>query len=200
VRFLDLMESDTNTKNKQQSNSPASPLMNMLHHFGEFVANIDDAKPDSDMCIDALANKKEPEELLQLTLDIVRCMFEPHPVGTWLLNGNPDFLDEAINNKDSSNICYSSSSLSTTNNFNDHITNTIVPSLEYQGYQPSNSQTIYVIITTHGSNLNTETIESTSSAITDTLNINGDTTIHIGYCRDDALADTVRVSVMVLLG
>jgi len=194
VKFLDLMESETTQENKQQ---PNSPFMNMLHHFGEFVANIDDAKPDSEIYIDALANKKEPEELLQLTLDIVRCMFEPNPVGTWLLNGNPDFLDDVINDK-SNNFHYSSSALSTTDSFSKHITETIIPSLEYQGYQPSSNQTIYVIITTHSSNLNTNFVETVSSAITDALNINDDTTIHIGYCRDDALADTVRVSVMVL--
>lgn len=34
--------------------------------------------------------------------------------------------------------------------------------------------------------------------ITNTFNTNDDTTIHIGYCRDDALVDTVRVSVMVV--
>jgi len=192
MKFLDLMESETDQKSKQQ---PNSSFMNMLHHFGEFITNIDDAKPDSEMCIDALANKKEPEELLQLTLDIVRCMFEPNPVGTWLLNGNPDFLDEVIN--DSSNIAYSSSSLSTTDNCSNHITETIIPSLEFQGCQPSSNQPVYAIITTHSSNLNTESIEATSSAIIDAFDINDDTAIHIGYCHDDALADTVRVSVMV---
>jgi cell division GTPase FtsZ len=150
------------------------------------------------MYIDALANKKEPEELLQLALDIVRCMFEPNPVGTWLLNGNPDFLDDVINKENDSNISYSSSSLSTTDNFSNHITETIVPSLEYQGYQPSPNQTIYTIITTHSSHLNTNLVEATSSAITDAFDINDDTTIHIGYCHDDAITDTVRVSVIVV--
>jgi hypothetical protein len=192
MKFLNLMEADTDQKNKQQSNSS---FMSLLHCFGNFVASIDDAKPDSEMYIDALTNKEEPEELLQLALDIVRCMFEPNPVGTWLLNGNPDFLDDIVNNKD--NIAYSSSLLSTTDNFNGHISNAIIPSLEYQGYQPSNNQTIYAIITTHSSNSNTNFVETVSSAITDTFNINDDTTIHIGYCRDDALADTARVSVMV---
>jgi len=76
------------------------------------------------MCIDELANAQEPEELLQLTLDIVRCLFEPNPVGTWLLNGNPDFLDDIINTN--SDTAYSSSSLSTTDNFSNHITETII--------------------------------------------------------------------------
>ena len=34
--------------------------------------------------------------------------------------------------------------------------------------------------------------------ITDAFDVNDDITIQIGYCRDDALADTVRVSVMVV--
>ncbi len=46
-------------KSEQQSNSL---FMNLLHHFGSFVASIDDTKPDSEMYIDALANKKEPEK------------------------------------------------------------------------------------------------------------------------------------------
>jgi len=192
MKLLDLMESDTKQKNKQQSNSS---FMNMLHHFGNLVANIDDVKPDSPMYIDALANKKEPEELLQLALDIIRCMFEPNPIGTWLLYGNPDFLDDVINDENN-NISYSSS-LSTTDNFQHHITETIIPSLEHQGYQSSASQTIYAIITTHNSNLNTNLVEANSSEITDTFDINGDATIHIGYRCDDALADTLRVSVMV---
>ncbi len=124
-------------------------------------------------------------------------MFEPNPIGTWLLNSSPDFLDDVLNDENN-NIAYYSSSLSTTDNFSNHITETITPSLEYQGYQPSANQTIYAIITTHNSNLNTELIEGTSSVLTDTFNINDDTTIHIGYCRDDALVDTVRVSVMVI--
>ncbi len=124
-------------------------------------------------------------------------MFEPNPAGTWLLNSNPDFLDDVIN-EENSNVSYSSSSLSTTDNFSNHITETIIPSLEFQGCQPSSTQTVYAIITTHNSNLNTELIEATSSAITDAFDVNDDTTIHIGYCRDDALADTVRVSVMVV--
>jgi len=147
------------------------------------------------LCIDELANAQEPEELLQLTLDIVRCLFEPNPVGTWLLNGNPDFLDDIINTN--SDTAYSSSSLSTTDNFSNHITETIIPSLEFQGYQPSSSQSIYTIITTNNSNLNTESMEVTSSAITNAFDVNDDTTIHIGYCRDDAIVGTVRVSVMV---
>jgi len=195
MKFLDLMESDTSPKTNPESNSS---FMNLLHHFGKFITNIDDAKPDSEMYIDALANKKEPDELLQLTLDIVRCMFEPNPIGTWLLNGNPDFLDDVINNDENNNIAYSSSSLTTTDNFSNHITETIIPSLEFQGCQPSSKQTIYAIITAHWANLNTEFIETTSSAITDAFDVNDDTTIHIGYCRDDALADTVRVSVMVV--
>ena len=124
-------------------------------------------------------------------------MFEPNPIGTWLLNGNPDFLDEVIND-DNKNFHYSSSSLLTNDNFSKHITETIIPSLEYQSYQLSSKQTIYAIITTHSNNLNTKFIEVASSAITNAFDINDDTTIHIGYCRDDALADTLRVSVMVV--
>lgn len=193
MRFLDLMEAGTDQKNKAESNSS---FINMLHHFGNFVASIDDAKSDSEMYVDALANKKEPEELLQLALDFIRCMYEPNPVGTWLLNGNPDFFDDVIssNNND---VCYSSSSLSCDDNLDNHITETVIPSLEYQDYIPSNNQTIYTVITTHNSNLNTKFVENISSVMTDAFG-DGDNVIHIGYCRDGALVDPVRVSVMVV--
>lgn len=192
MKFLDLMESDTNTKNKSQCNSP---LTSLLHHFGKFFAHIDDARPDSEMYIDVLANTKEPEELLQLGLDFVRCIFELNPIGTWLLNGNPDFLDDVIRG-DIDSISYSSSFLNSDNDFGNHINEITIPSLELQNYDPSNKHSIYTIITTHSNNLNTKFVEKVSSVITDVFGDN-DNVIHIGYCRDGALADSSRVSVMV---
>ena len=44
----------TNTDNSEAAQS----LMSMLHHFGNFVASIDDTKAVSDMYIDTLANTK----------------------------------------------------------------------------------------------------------------------------------------------
>ncbi len=84
-------------------------------------------------------------------------------------------FDDVINNDNKNNIIYSLSSLLTTDNFSRHIC--------HNHYSMEN--------------LDTDLINSACSAIRHAFDINGDTNIHIGYCCDDALADTVRVSVMV---
>lgn len=194
MKFLDLME----VSSKKNS---ASSLLNMLHHFGNFISKIDDAKPDSEMYIDALTNTKKPAELLQLGLDVIRCVYEPSPIGTWLLNGNPDFLDCAMQ-ETVSNLAYSSSSVCYDDGFTEHYQEVVVPSLKNQGFDSGNEGgTAFVIISISDDYLTSGLVNNINEMLTDNFNIdkeNDDNTLHIGYCRDDALVDSIRVSVLVV--
>ncbi|RZQ51220.1 hypothetical protein C1E23_20675 [Pseudoalteromonas phenolica] len=194
MKFLDLMEVSSKTNS-------ASSLLNMLHHFGNFISKIDDAQPDSEMYIDALINTKKPAELLQLGLDVIRCIYEPSPIGTWLLNGNPDFLEGAMKESTGS-VAYHSSSVCYDDDFTEHYREVVVPSLNQQGIDNNHKgNTAFVIVSTGDDYLTSGLVNNINDMLIDYFNIdkeNDDNTLHIGYCRDDALVDSIRVSVLVV--
>lgn len=193
MKFYDLMEEKVDPLEK-------SPVMKMLHHFGDFVSIIDESKPDSDMYIDALKSARKPDELMQLCLDFIRCIYEPKPMGTWLLNGNPEFFADALD-ESNNNILYCSSTANVSSDFGDHYQKVIAASLESQGFDINQGHTAFAIITASESHLKPDLIESITDVLIDNFTFDEEghhSIIHTGFCRDDALGELVRVSMMVV--
>lgn len=193
MKFYDLMEEKADPLEK-------SPVMKMLYHFGDFVSMIDESKPDSDMYIDVLKNARKPDELMQLCLDFIRCIYEPNPMGTWLLNGNPEFFVDALD-ESSGNIMYCSSVSNVSDDFSGHYIDVIADSLESQGFDVNHAHTAFAIITASSTHLTPELVESVSDVLIDNFTFDEEghhSIVHTGFCRDDALGDLIRVSMMVI--
>ena len=193
MKFLDLIESTASVTN-------GSVTMDMLHQFGEFTSCVGGLEAESDMYINALTTAREPMELLQCSLDFIRCTYEPNPMGTWFLNGNPDFLDSALS-ESKGKFYYSSSLLSRVEGFAEHYRKSIAPSFERQGFDINKPPRVFVIITTPDEVLTQKLVETVTDVLVDNFVFDDEgnhSIIHTGFCRDDALAESVRVSALVL--
>lgn len=195
------------------SNSDAAQsLLTMLHHFGNFSAIAPDGASDSDLYTHTFSHHAEPNEWLQIMLDIVRCTYEPIPVGTLLLNGNPSYMADTLS-RSNGMVAYTSKIMDVDTEFEVFHQQELIPALQKQGVDLSGNYTLFVIASSDMASITLPRLEEMSQVLNagftvDSFlqnladNIDSVKSYHpesiLGFCTDEALTDKMRVSVLAI--
>ena len=158
-----------------------------------------------------MQNNDRPHEYLQAILDLVRCNFEPNPLGTFFLNSNAQFIYDAIT-EDKTNLGYASIVSEPNQSVGSFWQDTLTKHLHAVGYDSKCTEDALVVISTGDNRYNLELVKEIHAhievglEITDAINVLAneisDNTqamaqnVHCGFCMDESLDTKLRVSIL----
>lgn len=150
-----------------------------------------------------------PTEFLQVLMDMIHVHFEPYPLTTFGLNSNLGYLYEEIIDQPS-HFGYFSLISSGHKKFHEIWTEEVMPHAKQCGYVLEETSSKWVVVTTDGTNYDLpwvdEVMETLQAGIDlqaalglITANLTATQNTWVGFCRDEALVDQVRISVWLLI-
>ena len=164
---------------------------------------------DGKMGFQAAGQYHRPTEFLQALLDMIHVHFEPYPLTTFGLNSNLGYLYEEIIDQPS-HFGYFSLISSGHKKFHEIWTEEVMPHAKQCGYVLEETSSQWVVVTTDGANYDLpwvdEVLETLQAGIDlqaalglITANLTATHITWVGFCRDEALVDQVRISVWLLI-
>ncbi|WP_019025416.1 MULTISPECIES: hypothetical protein [unclassified Thioalkalivibrio] len=174
-----------------QSSVLSSHLGESLEHLHQLLlAPYKGANPDCDAAIlpfEAAQSASRPHEYLQCMLDVLRVTFEPAPIGSVLLNANPNLFTSIPALMGAFDLGYGSLVADPAQAFGDFWPQTMKPHLRSHGSDPDAAQAVFVIVTTGPERYGPALLDEIAPALEDQA--------HYGFCLDPALEGRLRVSV-----
>ncbi|MEC8859908.1 MAG: hypothetical protein VYE29_07880 [Pseudomonadota bacterium] len=152
-----------------------------------------------------------PDEFLQCVLDLMRVIFEPHPLGTFFLNANFDFLTDAITEK-SKRLGYLSVVSDEGESIESLWDSQIAPRMDELGYSVDDS-TLFIMCTTGHERYDLDlmcevadffdagfTVDEAFSLISSEINETPHTSkaVSAGYSTDKVLHSRLRLSLLLI--
>ncbi len=166
------------------------------------------------MGFQAASQYHRPTEFLQALLDMIHVNYEPHPLSTFDLNSNMGFLYEEFAEQPC-HFGYFSLISAGRKAFHDIWSEEVIPHAQQCGYFLEETSSCFVAVTTGLSQYDVpwvdevvETLKAGTSvtAALDliTANLTAEATAltnqtFVGFCRDEALVDQMRISVWLLI-
>jgi len=189
-----------------------SILLALIERLSELFAytseSTNEAEPGMGLTYPEIAAQFErPEAFLNTLLDVIRAVFTPG-LGNMMLNGNPDFLLDAIPNPPST-LHYASETSDPGEPLSDFWGRAIAPYIQIPG--PEQDHGLIVVLSTHTEDLRTSLVEQLGDIISFGLSppeainqIAADLSddaqkpvvnAHAAFCVDSSLKNRFRISV-----
>ena len=157
---------------------------------------------------------QRPTEFLQTLLDMLRVIYEPAPIGTWFLNGNLDFLLDALPD-DPFRLGYATLTGDAEQPFEGFWQETVLPYVSTCGYAYEMALAVFGVVSTDAEGLDVESVSDMLSVVGAGFSVDEvlgviasdveggvsqtEKTVHFGFCLDPALGRMRRLSLWLVL-
>lgn len=157
---------------------------------------------------------ENPEEFLQCFLDMIRVYLDPNLLGTFLLNGNPDFVRLGLP-AGPFHLGYASLLSEPGQPFSEFWNENVLSQLHRRGYDFNRTRSVYVVVSAGTSRYNLNLIDEVNSVLgsgfssdevfqlmasaIDDSNEPPDKGIYSGFCLVPELEQRLRVSLWLML-
>ena len=165
-------------------------------------------------CFQVSGQFNRPSEYLESLLDLIRVNYEPHALGTFLLNSNLGFLYDATPDKPFQ-LGYISITSEPNKQFNLFWEEDVIPYIEKCGYSIEDASSIFAVASTGKENYGMDLIGSISTTLNSGFTVDeavelmaspphkkteGPTKqIYSGYCLDASLENKIRLSLWMFI-